>query len=154
MISAANDQVRGSGWRIVVAVVIIGAVFYFFFLRDKEPVEWAPVEDTSWPSKTEAVTEMRLNLSAIVNAEKNYHQLNGIYIPCAPNPAQIPTERVSWNPSAASGWDELMVMLPGGAWFQYEVVVTGDDFVVYARTRAGSEELVYTMDKNGTLNTQ
>jgi hypothetical protein len=47
-----------------------------------------------------------------------------------------------------------MVMLPGGAWFQYEVVVTGDDFVVYARTRAGSEELVYTMDKNGTLNTQ
>ena len=151
MISFANGQVRGGGWRFVVAIIIIGAVFYYFFLRDKEPVEWAPVEDTGWPSKTEAVTEMRLNLSAIVNAEKNYHQLNGIYISCAPNPAEIPTEQVPWNPTDASGWDELMVSLPKNSWFQYEVVITGDDFMAFARTRVGGDELVYTMDKNGTL---
>jgi len=154
MISFTDGQVRGGGWRFVVAIIIIGAVFYYFFLRDKEPVEWAPVEDTGWPSKTEAVTEMRLNLSAIVNAEKNYHQLNGVYIPCAPNPAEIPTERVSWSPSAASGWEELMVVLPASSWFQYEVVVTGDDFKAFARTRAGGEYLVYFMDKSGSLNTE
>ncbi|MBN1882778.1 MAG: hypothetical protein JW885_11435 [Deltaproteobacteria bacterium] len=154
MISAADGQVRGGGWRFVVAVVIVGAVLYFFFLREKEVVEWAPVEDTGWPSKTEAVTEMRLNLSAVVNAEKNYHQLNGIYIPCGPNPAEMPTERVPWNPSAAAGWDDLMVSLPGNTWFQYEVVVTGDHFEAFARTRVGGEELVYSMDKNGTLNSR
>ena len=152
--SAATGQVRGGGWRFVVAIIIIGGIFYYFFLRDKEPVEWAPVEDTGWPSKTEAVTEMRLNLSAIVNSEKNYHQLNGIYIPCAPNPAEIPTEQVSWSPSTASGWDELMVTLPSHAWFQYEVVVTGDDFTAFARTRVGGDELVYSMDISGTLHTE
>jgi len=151
MIPAANGQIRGSGWRFIIAIVIIGAIVYYFFLRDKEPVDFAPVEDTGWPSKTEAVTEMRLNLSAIVNSENNYHQLNGVYIPCAPNPATIPTERVSWSPSAAAGWEELMVSLPKSAWFQYEVVVTGDDFTVFARTRVGGEELVYSMDKSGTM---
>ena len=154
MIPAANGQVRGGGWRFIIAIVIVGAIFYFFFLKDKEPVEWAPVEDTGWPSKTEAVTEMRLNLSAIVNAEKNYHQLNGIYLPCAPNPTEIPTERVSWSPSAVPGWDELMVILPKSSWFQYEVVVTGDGFEVFARTRVGGEELIYSMDVSGTLNLQ
>jgi len=33
-------------------------------------------------------------------------------------------------------------------------VVTGDDFEAFARTRVGGEELVYSMDKSGTLNTK
>lgn len=140
---------KGSQWRFVIAIAVI-AIGYYFFVYKGDIQKPAPTEDTRiWPSKIEALAQMKINLGTIVDAEINAKMLSGSYIECAPNPADIPERQKKWDRSAAEGWKDLDITMPRETWFQYEVEVTGaSSFIVYARTYAEGPILEFTMDQD------
>lgn len=143
---------KGSGWRFLIALAVIGAAIYFFVLKDTGTVN-RPADDTTiWADKIDAVAKMKLDMGTIAKAEKNAKMLGGKYIECAPNPPEIPDYLTDWNKSGAPGWKKLDLSLSRKTWFQYEVEVTGEDsFIVYARTYAEGPLLEYTMDEDMNL---
>jgi len=141
---------KGYGWRLVIAFVVLGLAYYFFVYQRETP---APATDEKiWASKVEAMAQMKTNLGAIADAERGAKTLSGAFIECAPNPPAIPERKASWDAGAATGWEELGITMPRETWFQYEVVVTGEDgFTIYARTLAEGVLLEYTMDQDNNL---
>jgi hypothetical protein len=146
---------KGTQWRFIIALIALG-LGYYFFIYQKDQTPEPPVDETkAWPSKVEALAQMKTNLSAIVDAERNAKLLSGSYIPCDPNPAEIPERERRWSASDAAGWKELEIMMPSHTWFQYEVVITDpESFIVYARTRAEGGIVVYTMDQDYSFRSQ
>ena len=142
---------KGASWRFVIAMVLLGLGIYYFVIREEgRPKGETPVEEARiWPDKIDAITKMKTTMYAVVEAEKNRKNLGDTYIPCAPNPPEVPDMRVSWNTNAAAGWKDLDLMMPRETWFQYEVVVTGPDtFEVHARTLAEGTPLEFVIDQN------
>ncbi|MBN1574275.1 MAG: hypothetical protein JW984_13840 [Deltaproteobacteria bacterium] len=143
---------KGSGWRFIIAMAVIGLAVYYFVIKEETTVE-KPVDDTTiWADKVDAVAKMKLDMGAIAQAEFNAKMLDGKFIECAPNPPEIPDYITDWKAGVAEGWNELGVTFGSKTWFQYEVEVTGEkSFIIYARTYAEGPLLEYTMDENKTL---
>ena len=142
---------KGTSLRAVVAMAVLAIGIYFFVIKPQEEPKEAPAvtETRIWPDKVDAIAKMKTTMYAIVGAERNRKALGGSYLPCAPNPAEVPDTRVTWRISDAEGWKELDVAMPRESWFQYEVVVTGDDtFDVYARTNAEGTPLEFVIDQD------
>ncbi|MBN2223366.1 MAG: hypothetical protein JW765_01685 [Deltaproteobacteria bacterium] len=142
---------KGTSLRAVVAMALLAIGIYFFVIKPQEtPKETPAVTETRiWPDKVDAIAKMKTTMYAIVGAEKNRKALDESYLPCAPNPPEVPDMRAVWNPNAAGGWKELDVLMPRETWFQYEVVVTGEDgFEVYARTLAEGTPLEFIIDQD------
>ena len=142
---------KGTSLRAVVAMALLAIGIYFFVIKPQEaPKEAPPATETKiWPDKVDAIAKMKTTMYAIVEAEKNRKALGGSFISCAPNPVEVPDSRVSWKRGDADGWTELDVAMPRETWFQYEVVVTGDDtFDVYARTNAEGKPLEFVIDQD------
>jgi hypothetical protein len=143
---------KGSGWRFLIAMAVLGAALYFFVFKDNGAVNKPVDETTIWAGKIDAVAKMKLDMGTIAKAEKNAKMLGGKYIECAPNPPEIPDYLIDWKVDGAPGWKKLGVVLSRKTWFQYEVEVTGEDsFIVYARTYAEGPLLEYTMDEDMNL---
>ena len=142
---------KGTSLRAVVAMAVLAIGIYFFVITPgNEPTEAPPATETKiWPDKVDAIAKMKTTMYAIVEAEKNRKALGGSFISCSPNPTEVPDTRVTWKRSDAEGWEELDVAMPRESWFQYEVVVTGDDtFDVYARTNAEGKPLEFVIDQD------
>jgi hypothetical protein len=142
---------KGSSLRAVVAMALLAIGIYFFVIKPQEAPKETPTttETRIWPDKVDAIAKMKTTMYAIVEAEKNRKNLGGSYISCDPNPPEVPDARVAWKRGDAAGWEELDVVLPRETWFQYEVVVTGDDtFDVYARTLAERTPLEFIIDQD------
>jgi hypothetical protein len=142
---------KGTSLRALVAMALLAVGIYFFVIKPEDAKKEAPpaTETKIWPDKVDAIAKMKTTMYAIVGAEKNRKALDEPYLACAPNPADVPDSRVVWDSGAADGWKELDVMMPRETWFQYEVVVTGDDaFEVYARTLAEGKPLEFIIDQD------
>jgi len=142
---------KGTSLRALVAMALLAVGIYFFVIKPQEtPKEAPPATETRiWPDKVDAIAKMKTTMYAIVDAERNRKALDESYLPCAPNPSEVPDMRVVWDGNGAEGWKELDIMMPRETWFQYEVVVTGDDaFEVYARTLAEGKPLEFIIDQD------
>jgi len=142
---------KGTSLRAVVAMAVLAIGIYFFVIKPQEtPKEEPPTTETRiWPDKIDAIAKMKTTMYSIVEAEKNRKNLGDPYIACAPNPPDVPDSRVTWSRGDAEGWTELDVAMPRETWFQYEVVVTGDDtFEIYARTLAERTPLEFVIDQD------
>ncbi len=142
---------KGSSLRAVVAMALLAIGIYFFVIKPQETPKEKPstTETKIWSDKVDAIAKMKTTMYAIVEAERNRKNLGDSYIACAPNPPDVPGTRVTWNGGEADGWKELDVAMPRETWFQYEVVVTGDDtFEVYARTLAQRTPLEFIIDQD------
>lgn len=142
---------KGTSLRAVVAMALLAIGIYFFVIKPQDtPKDTPAVEETRiWPDKVDAIAKMKTTMYAIVGAEKNRKALGGTYLPCAPNPVEVPDSRVAFTLGDAEGWTELDVAMPRETWFQYEVVVTGEDtFDVYARTNAEGTPLEFVIDQD------
>jgi hypothetical protein len=142
---------KGTSTRAVVAMVLLAIGIYFFVIKPQEAPKEAPAtsETRIWPDKVDAIAKMKTTMYAIVDAEKNRKALGESYLSCVPNPAEVPDTRVTWTQADAGDWKELDVAMPRETWFQYEVVVTGDDtFDVYARTLAEGTPLEFIIDQD------
>lgn len=141
---------KGASWRFVIAMALLGfGMYYFVILKQEKPPTQPPVTTKIWSDKVDALAQMKTNMYAIIEAEKNKKTLDGTFIACAPNPAEVPATRVAWDSRDAAGWTELDVMMPDMTWFQYEVVVTGENtFEVHARTLAERTPLEFVIDQD------
>ncbi len=142
---------KGTSLRALVAMALLAIGIYFFVIKPQEaPKEATPTTETRiWPDKVDAIAKMKTTMYAIVEAEKNRKALGEPYLSCGPNPSVVPETRVAWSSGGAEGWSELDLVMPRETWFQYEVVVTGDDtFDVHARTLAEGKPLDFIIDQD------
>jgi hypothetical protein len=142
---------KGTSLRAIVAMALLAIGIYFFVIKPQDtPKETPPATETRiWPDKVDAIAKMKTTMYAIVGAEKNRKAVGDSYLPCAPNPPEVPGTRIVWSQDDAEGWKELDVIMPRESWFQYEVMVTGEDtFDVYARTMAEGAPLEFIIDQD------
>lgn len=143
---------KGGFWRFIFAIAILFLAIYFYVYKSGEDANVTEDDSRLWPNKMSAMIDMENSLHAIVDAEINEMIISGSYIECAPNPVDIPDMEVSWDLKAADGWSDLGVRLRRQTWFQYEVVVFGEDsFNAYARTYAEGVLTEYTIDKDHNI---